>query len=965
MRSANRRNRKIIDRACSAIASVGRPLGATKPSLIESLESRQLLSAVLLSGTGNLASVTAVRDAFRAQLGGGTVAGANGSFGGVRREINWDGVPAAFADPNALPTNFFNVNSPRGVVFSTPGTGFEVSSNPADAATAGQPAPANFGDIDPTYSTAFSTFSPTRLFTPIGSNVTDVNFFLPGTTTPATTNGFGAVFTDVDTANTTSIEFFDASNNSLGVFFAQPTAGDGSLSFVGVSFDNREQVSRVRITTGTAALGADDVTQNASNGDVVAMDDFIYGEPGQFTVINTNDAGAGSLRQALLNANAVPGKHLIDFAISGVGPQKITLASDLPASTGPIVVDGYTQSGSSPNTLAVGDDAALNVEIDASGFRGFQLQGGNSTIRGLVMNDYHNAAVDIQSGANSVTGNFLGTDPTGTLSRRNPTGGTAPIGVNVTSGTDNVIGGTDPADRNLISANFDGIASYNAGSAFRTTILGNYIGTDHTGMVAIPNSDAGILLVASTKSSFTIGGTAAGAGNVVSGNGILGGIEFNNSGGNNRLIANLIGTAADGVSPLGNSGKGVTIFGTPNTVVGGLNGADGNVIAFNADRGVNVGFLNDSASVGDAILSNSIFSNGGLGIDLGLEGVTPNDPADGDTGPNNFQNFPAIVSAVSNGTTTAISGAINSNPNSLELIQFFAGGTAGDAGQTLLGQTTVLTDASGNALFTFNTINNVPAGQFITATATNLTTLPFGDTSEFAIPISVIATPPKISVSDVSLTEGNSGNKNFVFTVSLDHATNVPVTVHFKTVDGSAKSTSDYTARNNTLTIPAGSTSGTVTVQVHGDTTVEATENFFLKLDSPTNATIADNSGTGTIINDDSTSLPKLSISGFGAAEGNSGSKTFTFKVTLNQISGNTVTVKYATSNGTASSGSDYASKSGTVTFNPGETVKTVSVTVFGDHLHEADETFFVKLSNAVNATISVGTGKGTIKNDD
>ena len=162
---------------------------------------------MVFSGTGaNVASITPVRDAYRTALGGGTVAGANGLFSdgtGARREINWDGVPDAFAAPNNLPANFFNVNSPRGVVFSTPGTGFQVSAN------AGGVTPIEFGNIDASYPSTFAPFSPQRLFTALGSNILDVNFFVPGTTTAAVVRGFGAVFTDVDLDNTTSIQFFD------------------------------------------------------------------------------------------------------------------------------------------------------------------------------------------------------------------------------------------------------------------------------------------------------------------------------------------------------------------------------------------------------------------------------------------------------------------------------------------------------------------------------------------------------------------------------------------------------------------------------------------------------------------------------------------------------------------------------------------------------------------------------------
>jgi len=190
-----------------------------------------------------------------------------GSFGSGRREINWDGVPDAASSPNSFPANFFNSNSPRGVVFSTPGTGFQVS------ATAASGVGVRFDNINATYSITFQTFSPQRLFTAINSNVTDVNFFVPGTLTQAFTTGFGAVFTDVDLANTTSLQFFDLQNNSLGTFFV-PAANLG-LSFLGVQFDAGEKVSRVRITSGSTSLGSSD----NSLADVVVMDDFIYAEP--------------------------------------------------------------------------------------------------------------------------------------------------------------------------------------------------------------------------------------------------------------------------------------------------------------------------------------------------------------------------------------------------------------------------------------------------------------------------------------------------------------------------------------------------------------------------------------------------------------------------------------------------------------------------------------------------------------
>src|SRR6266513_858948 len=226
---------------------------------------------VIESATGTTAaSITAARDAFRVDLGGGIVAGANGSFGGLRREINWDGVPDALSAPNNMPANFFNVNSPRGVVFSTPGTGFQVSANAGIA-------PIQFDNIDPTYSQTFEPFSPQRLFTSLGSNVMDVDFFLPGTNTPAVTNGFGAIFSDVDSVNTTSIQLFDTSFNSLGTFFVPATAGSETFSFLGISFVD-SVIAHVRITSGNFAVGTGVTDQNGDLRDVVTMDDFLSGE---------------------------------------------------------------------------------------------------------------------------------------------------------------------------------------------------------------------------------------------------------------------------------------------------------------------------------------------------------------------------------------------------------------------------------------------------------------------------------------------------------------------------------------------------------------------------------------------------------------------------------------------------------------------------------------------------------------
>ncbi len=233
------------------------------------------------NGAGNLAAVTIVRDQFRVDLGGGTTAGANGSFGGLRREVNWDGVPATFSAPNALPADFFNVNSPRGMVLvpSPGGSTFQVSGASTDAG-AGQPAAANFGNINATYTSAFQAFSPQRLFTALGNHRYEVRFFVPGTTTPALVSGFGAIFSDVDNAGTTAVQIFGSFGESLLASATSPSSS--GFSFIGYFTDNGQpQISRALIFPGNTVAGPND---NNGSSDIVFVDDFIYGEP----VINPN-----------------------------------------------------------------------------------------------------------------------------------------------------------------------------------------------------------------------------------------------------------------------------------------------------------------------------------------------------------------------------------------------------------------------------------------------------------------------------------------------------------------------------------------------------------------------------------------------------------------------------------------------------------------------------------------------------
>jgi len=585
--------------------------------------------------------------------------------------------------------------------------------------------------------------------------------------------------------------------------------------------------------------------------------------PKTFVVTNTNDSGPGSLRQAILNAdlsNSAP-PDTIEFAIPGVGPFLVSPLSALPAITHPTIIDGYTQPGASVNTLTEGDNAMILIRLDgaSAGFPvGLAIEAGGSTVRGLSITNFFAGIQLTGTGGDDVTGDFIGTDTTGTGVFKGNS-----IGLEIENAGSNLIGGTSPAARNVISgnqsgygiqifsdstgnqvlgdyigvdatgrnalANFFGIylidapstsiggssagagnvlsgntidgvfASENFGtgqgsdnSVFQGNLIGtnaagtlpvgngsrgldiegganlviggtssgagnvisgngsdgigvfspatgaqiegNLIGTDATGTISMANAGNGVTIFATGN---TIGGTAAGAGNVISGNTQFG---ITIEGSDNLVQNNLIGTDRTGVNALGNGGDGVAVTGfqaADNTIGGTANGA-GNVIAFNGNTGVEV--LDPESSglnVGNAILSNLIYANAKLGIDLGGDGVTPNHVGGLIPGPNGFENFPVLTSAVSASSSTTISGSLNAASNSSFTIQFFVDPTADPSGfgqgQTLIGSITVTTDSSGNATFTaaFPVVSS--PGQVVSATATD----PGGNTSEFAQDITI------------------------------------------------------------------------------------------------------------------------------------------------------------------------------------------------------------------------------------
>ena len=386
-----------------------------------------------------------------------------------------------------------------------------------------------------------------------------------------------------------------------------------------------------------------------------------------FTVNTTNDVDDGScniihcsLREAILAANSNPGLDLIHFNIPGSGPHTILISGPLPTITDAVTIDGYTQPGATPNSNPApqGLNAQLKIVIRRSGgsASGLTISASNVVVRGVVINNFNQNGILITGSNVIIEGNFIGTDAGGTNNQ-----GNNQDGIRI-SGANNRVGGTLPAARNLISGN---------------------------------NSD---------------------------------GIEITGSGATGNLVqGNLIGTTASGSSGLANSSDGIQIFNSAsNNTIGGTAAGAGNVIAFNGADGVFV-----SSGTGNRIQRNSIFSNGGLGIDLGANGVTSNDPGDPDGGANRLQNFPVLQSIVVSGGNTTILGSIDSatgNSTYPITIEFFSNSSCDPSGhgegETFLGAISV----SGPGSFIATFAVSLPLNSVVTATATDSA----GNTSEFS-----------------------------------------------------------------------------------------------------------------------------------------------------------------------------------------------------------------------------------------
>ncbi len=596
-----------------------------------------------------------------------------------------------------------------------------------------------------------------------------------------------------------------------------------------------------------------------------------------FTVNNTNSAGPGSLAQAMLDANASPGPNTIAFNISS-GGLTISPGSALPVITNPVTIDGSTQPGYTSAPLI--EISGVNA---GSAVNGLEIATSNCVIRALAIDlfrgdDYYTGdAIQItNSGGNVVEGCYLGIAPDGItpagnagagvrigdpyyydyyddglLVTNNLIGGTNAAARNVISGngngiyvvdsannliegnyigtdasgsiaigntnagvtlydyfsTNNVVGGADAGDANLISGNdpehyYDGDGVLIEGSQ-TNAVYGNFIGVDVTGTYALPNGRHGVNILFGGGN--LVGGAAAGQGNLISGN-MVNGVNLGEneediasvtysgtpapSPDGNIIQGNLIGTDVTGQNPIPNQNDGVSILDMNGNLVGGFLPGEGNVIEFNTNYGVQISgygeadfnevagntiWSNQNTGVviyygvtDVAILSNSIYANTNLGIDLNGDGVTPNHPGGHVSGANFLQNYPVLGFPLAYAGNTLISGTFNSDSNSTYLLEFFDNDNPDPSGygqgQRYLGCLSLTTDTNGNASFTFTNPAPLPFSDWITATATDSGS----NTSEFSLAREVVSPDSvDVAVTIAGLASPAPKSSPYVYTITV------------------------------------------------------------------------------------------------------------------------------------------------------------------------------------------------------
>jgi hypothetical protein len=693
-----------------------------------------------------------------------------------------------------------------------------------------------------------------------------------------------------------------APNGAEGVLIAS------SSNFVGGPAAEAGNLISSNGSDGVGIVGPE-ATRNNVQGNYIGVGPgggfrFGTGHPGNIgdgvRIDNSSDNKIGGTSAAdgnVISANGGAGVRIIGASAA----RNLVQGNDIG-----LTADGISALGNGQEGVAIfsADNVVDHRNVIATNLRGVLLSGPGAI-------------------GNTVQDNLIGTDPAGTGDL-----GNALEGVRIDNASDNLVTGNATGSQ-VISGNDVGVLII-GNAATRNRVLGNFIGTDITGTFDLGNSQEGVRIENAPGNS--IGGSSSADRNVISAN-HWGVVITGPQSLFNVVQGNSIGTGITGQEGLGNELDGVLVNQTASSnLIGGMPAAAGNAIAFNRRDGVRI----EDVSVSNTILSNRIYANLGLGINL----AAPDAPGDADIGPNRLQDAPTLTSVATSIGSTTIRGLLNSTPNTTFTIQFFYNSPLdptgrGEGGQ-FVGQVTTASGADGVASYSVNIPTILKAGQFVTATATDQ----FGNTSEFSSPIAEVFGTVQFQMAGYTVDE-DAGTATIVVTRS--GGSGGLFTVDFAAADGSAQSGTDYVPTSGTLTFNPGEDSKTFTIPIIDDGLADADETVLLSLSNPTGAVTlgAPTTAVLTILGNQPGTLQFQMVSySVGEAAG-----TATITVTRSRSAG-TATVNYSTADGTAKAGTDYVPTSGTLTFNPGELVKTFTIPILINPRIKGNETVILNLSS-------------------
>jgi hypothetical protein len=661
----------------------------------------------------------------------------------------------------------------------------------------------------------------------------------------------------------------------------------------------------------------------------------------------TTIGGAAETDRNVISGNAGPGIDVLGDFSFGLSDSTTILGNFVGVAT-----DGKTAR---PNLYGIYVDTAFDTDI------GGAAPGERNVISGNTKDGiYFTGTCGCPGAGSDVRGNYIGLASDGSTVVANGENGIQlfrAAGVEIGDiplGSGNVISGNTLSGILMVDPDTDEI-----------DVLGNRIGTDATGMLARGNGLDGVTAVPADPSApgslgpFEpfIGSDAIGSGNLISGNTRHGIYMLRVIGFEMEIGRNLIGVQANGGGVLPNGGDGILLDDSSPTAV------FENVVANNGGGGVVMAF--NLASQESPITANSIYDNGGPGIDI-TPSVNASGVGDGPTAnvPNGSTNFPVLASATTSAVGTVVTGTLNADADTAYRVELFASPSCDPSGfgegRAYLGVVDVFTDSGGDAAFA-TTAGQIPAGQYITATASNEFST---QTSEFSRCLAVTAAAVLVTPTTGLVTTEAGGTATF--TVALSTLPSADVTVG---LTSNKPGEATVSPASLTFTSADGTTPQTVTVTGVADAVADGNQPFTIvtapasSLD-PSYAGIDPPDVAGQ--NQDAPTLPTLSIHAATVTEGTGVTTPMSFSVTLAPASTQPVTVNWQVVDGTAQATSDLAGgpMSGSLTFSPGETSKPIALLVVGDNIPEQNETFTVRLSGA-NAVIGTDTATGTIDNDD